>query len=147
MKIAISAEGDRLCAHFGHAPEFHFFEADRAAGTIGEATVRTAPPHEPGALPRWLADQGAGLVITGGMGQRARQILEHHGIEVILGAPEEAPAILARAWVEGRLSDGTNSCDHGSDGQHHEHHHGGGDQHGHGGHHHGDGRGGRCSHS
>ena len=34
MKIAVPVDGERLCSHFGHSPQFAFFEVDPASGGI-----------------------------------------------------------------------------------------------------------------
>jgi len=70
------------------------------------------PAHEPGALPRWLGEQGANVIIAGGMGQRAQQLFAQSGIEVVVGAPPEAPEELAAAYLNGTLQTGENICDH-----------------------------------
>ena len=49
------------------------------------------PPHEPGGIPEWLDDLGVTHVIAGTLGEKAQKLLTHKGIEVIAGAPLEAP--------------------------------------------------------
>ncbi|MBU4405486.1 MAG: ATPase, partial [Acidobacteria bacterium] len=71
-----------------------------------------APPHEPGLLPKWLAERGANLIIAGGMGQRAQGLFVEHGIQVIVGAPAETPENLANSYLAGTLQAGDNVCDH-----------------------------------
>ncbi len=71
-----------------------------------------APEHEPGLLPRWLAQKGVGVVIAGGMGRRAMGLFAESGIEVAVGAPAEAPEELARQFLAGSLVTGDNVCDH-----------------------------------
>jgi len=46
------------------------------------ALLIDAPPHEPGLLPRWLHEQGAHLIIAGGMGHRAQELFVQNGIQV-----------------------------------------------------------------
>ena len=89
--------------HFGHAREFAFVDVVPATGEIRGVRRMIPPPHEPGALPRWLAETGARVIVAGGMGGRAIQILAAAGIEVCLGGPEEAPEDLAKAWAAGTL--------------------------------------------
>jgi predicted Fe-Mo cluster-binding NifX family protein len=72
----------------------------------------TPPPHEPGLLPRWLHEQGATVIIAGGMGQRAQGLFAENGIKVVVGAPAEAPDALVRAYLDGTLKTGGNVCDH-----------------------------------
>lgn len=72
----------------------------------------TPPPHEPGVLPPWIKQQGADLVITGGMGSRARNLFEEAGVHVIAGAPAIAPQDVIISFLNNSLVLGQNSCDH-----------------------------------
>jgi len=98
--------------HFGHCEEFALFEVDTANKRILGERVVAAPPHEPGLLPRWLHEQGAGLIISGGMGARAQTLFAQQGIDVVTGAPPEAPAEVVRNYLDGNLQAGDNLCDH-----------------------------------
>ena len=112
LVIAIPVTGGRLCAHFGHSEWFALFTVDSAARQILGSRQLEPPLHQPGALPRWLRVQGAGLIIAGGMGRRAQNIFAEQGIEVIVGAPPEPPEALVKDYLEGKLRLGENLCDH-----------------------------------
>lgn len=112
MKIAIPTANGKLCMHFGHCETFVLLDVDPAAKTITATVELDPPPHEPGVLPHWLAQQGADLIIAGGMGQRAQSLFEAQNIKVIVGAPPESPTVLAAAYLGGSLETGSNSCDH-----------------------------------
>ena len=112
MKIAIPIADGRLSMHFGHCEQFALVEMDKVTKKVGETEMLTPPAHEPGVFPRWLHEQGATVIIAGGMGQRAQQLFAQNGIEVVVGAPGEKPEILARAYLEGTLDTGENLCDH-----------------------------------
>lgn len=112
MRIAIPLAGDLLCQHFGHCERFALIDMDAAKGTIVAREDITPPPHEPGLLPVWLAERGATLVIAGGMGARARALLEERGVKVLIGAPAAAPEALVAAHMAGTLALGANTCDH-----------------------------------
>ncbi len=112
MKIAIPTARGQLCLHFGHCEQFTLFEVDPQNKKIVGQEQLTPPPHEPGVLPQWLHEQGAGLIIAGGMGQRAQQLFAANGIKVIVGADAETPAALVEAYLAGTLSSGANVCDH-----------------------------------
>lgn len=126
MKIAIPLANGLLCMHFGHCEAFAIIETDEAAKKIISTETLTPPPHEPGVLPRWIASLGVKLVIAGGMGPMAQQLLASQGIQVISGVLPAQPEELVKAWLDGALECGDNVCDHGS-----EHGHG----HAHGCHH------------
>lgn len=112
MKIAIPTANGKLCAHFGHCEKFTLIEADPDSKTIQGTTELDPPPHEPGVLPRWLAEQGANTIIAGGMGQRAQTLFTDNGIAVVVGAPSEPPEKLVQNYLSGTLDTGTNACDH-----------------------------------
>jgi predicted Fe-Mo cluster-binding NifX family protein len=112
MKIAIPTANDLLAMHFGHCETFTLISVDKDTKEINSEESASAPPHEPGVLPRWLAEQGVDLVIAGGMGNRAQDLFHAQGIEVIVGAPAQKPADLVRAYLQGELKPGTNLCDH-----------------------------------
>jgi predicted Fe-Mo cluster-binding NifX family protein len=112
MKIMIPLADGKLTAHFGHCSEFACLDLDAENREVVTEVRMPAPPHEPGLLPKWLAERGADLVIAGGMGQRAQDLLVAQGVDVIVGAPELEPAAIVAKWVSGELGSGKNSCDH-----------------------------------
>jgi predicted Fe-Mo cluster-binding NifX family protein len=112
MRIVIPMADGRLSQHFGHCERFALIDVDPAAKSIRAREELVAPPHEPGLLPRWLAERGAQLIIAGGMGVRAQQLFAQNGIQVLVGAPAEAPETLVAAYLEGTLKSGENVCDH-----------------------------------
>ena len=110
MKIAIPTAEGRLCLHFGHCQQFAI--VDVADNKIGSVEMLTPPMHEPGVLPKWLGEQGVSVVIAGGMGQRAIQLFQSAGIQVVVGAPCETPEVVVQAFIDGTLEAGSNVCDH-----------------------------------
>lgn len=112
MKIAIPTADGRLSAHFGHCEQFAILDVDSANKTILGAQYLVPPPHEPGVLPRWLCEQGANVIIAGGMGQRAQNLFAEQGIKVIVGASAASPEEIVLAYLEGILETGQNLCDH-----------------------------------
>ena len=112
MKIAIPVANDRISLHFGHADEFALITVDKENKKIVEKKMLVAPPHEPGLLPRWLGEEGAQVIIAGGMGGRAQGLFQQQNIDVIVGAPSEAPESVVNAWLQGALETGDNVCDH-----------------------------------
>ena len=112
MKIAIPLADGRLAMHFGHCREFALVDVDEASGAHRSTTVLEAPPHEPGLLPRWLHEQGADVILAGGMGQRAQQLFAEKGIRVIFGVPSDTPESIVKAFLDGAIVAGENLCDH-----------------------------------
>ena len=112
MKIAIPLVSGKLSAHFGHCEEFALIDADTENKTITSTQTFAAPPHEPGLLPRWLAEKGAQLIIAGGMGRRAQGLFDEQRIVVVVGAPTDTPETIVNAYLHGTLETGGNVCDH-----------------------------------
>ena len=95
MKIAIPMAGGRLCMHFGHCEQFALVDVDEIGGKLTNTTLVTPPPHEPGLLPRWLHEQGATVIIAGGMGQRAQQLFSQSGVKVVVAHRPTRPRTLS----------------------------------------------------
>jgi predicted Fe-Mo cluster-binding NifX family protein len=122
LRIAVPLENGRFTPHFGGAERFAIFEVDDQAHHIVSSSSVTPPPHERGAFPRFLKEQGAQVVLAGGMGPRAVQILEHLGIETVLGIDAGEPEQLVRAYLDGTLVASGEGCGGGE--LHHCHNHG-----------------------
>jgi Mrp family chromosome partitioning ATPase/predicted Fe-Mo cluster-binding NifX family protein len=111
-KIAVPVANGQLCMHFGHCEQFALISVDPESRAIHSADYLTPPPHEPGVLPKWLAEQKVGAVIAGGMGSRALSYFQDYGVRVVTGARGGTPEELVRAYLEGTLETGANVCDH-----------------------------------
>jgi predicted Fe-Mo cluster-binding NifX family protein len=112
MRIAIPVAAGKLAMHFGHCETFAFLDVDPKTKKVIGRTDQTPPAHAPGVLPKWLSDEGATLVIAGGMGSRAQGLFSQNGIEVIVGVASAVPEELAQAYLAGTLAAGENVCDH-----------------------------------
>ena len=112
LKIAVPTAEGRLCSHFGHCEQFALFDVDADNKTILKTTMLVPPPHEPGLLPTWLQEQGADVIIAGGMGSRAQELFLGKGINVVTGASQENPAKVVADYLTGVLKTGSNVCDH-----------------------------------
>lgn len=112
MKIAAAAMGRTIAQHFGHCENFLFFDTENGRVTAEKSVPN--PGHRPGFLPNFLADQGAEVILAGGMGGGAVEIFNERGVEVILGAQGDARAA-AEAYLRGELKSTGSIC--------HEHQH------------------------
>ncbi|OQX27236.1 MAG: hypothetical protein BWK80_06355 [Desulfobacteraceae bacterium IS3] len=111
MKFAIPTENGKLTAHFGHCIEFALLDVEN--NKIVKKEIAVPPPHEPGVLPKWLGQLKVNVVIAGGMGPRAVDLLKEQGIIVIIGAPIETPETLVMSYLNKTLDGGKNLCDGG----------------------------------
>jgi len=112
MKIAIPVVEGKLCMHFGHCEVFQILEVDMTKKSILSSISATPPAHEPGVLPKWVAEKGVNLVIAGGMGSRAISLFKEQGVDVITGAPSDDPKAVVQTYMDGKLIAGSNTCDH-----------------------------------
>jgi len=110
MRFAMPLANGVLCAHFGHCQQFVI--VDTKDGGITAMNYHTPPPHEPGALPRWLGELEVNVVIAGGMGRRALGLFNERGIQVMVGVPSASPEVLVADYLAGILRVGENMCDH-----------------------------------
>ncbi|KPJ51998.1 MAG: chromosome partitioning protein ParA [Planctomycetes bacterium DG_58] len=112
MRIALPMANGRLAMHFGHCQEFVFVDVDPQTKGITGKSSEAAPGHQPGLLPRWLAEHGASVIIAGGMGSRAQSLFAQQNIQVVVGAPSLDAESLVQQYVDGVLQPGDNICDH-----------------------------------
>ncbi|MGD8395358.1 MAG: NifB/NifX family molybdenum-iron cluster-binding protein [Candidatus Eiseniibacteriota bacterium] len=88
LRIAVACEShdgldSPLCAHFGHSPAFAIVRTQ--GDTVLDCEVAANPfgaRHQPHSIPDFIADLGVGVVITGGMGQRAIARFQQCGVDV-----------------------------------------------------------------
>ena len=114
LKIAVASNENVVAGHFGHCETFVFFDTEN--GNIVAENPVPNPGHKPGFLPNFLADNGAQVVIAGGMGGGAVDIFNERGVEVILGAQGDVRENVA-AYLRGELKSTGSVC------QHHDHEH------------------------
>jgi predicted Fe-Mo cluster-binding NifX family protein len=107
MKIAVAADSGQVSAHFGHCEGFALFTAENGVVT-GRAFVPN-PGHQPGYLPGFLRDQGAHVVIAGGMGSGAAELFARYGIQAVTGAAGAVEDVV-RLYLDGRLASSGDVC-------------------------------------
>ncbi len=92
MRVAISADDDRglesvVSPHFGRCP--YFVLVDLEGREVKEVRTIANPfygNHRPGQVPGFIHEQGADVMLTGGMGGRAIAFFQQYGIEAVTGA-------------------------------------------------------------
>lgn len=100
LKIAVASEGNEVTAHFGHCESFILFTVEE--GKIVAEESLPNPGHRPGFLPNYLADNGANVIISGGMGGGAIEIFNSRNVEVVTGATGNAKKA-AESYLKGEL--------------------------------------------
>lgn len=121
MKIAIATEGTTVSEHFGRCENFTFVEIENSE-VINKKVINTEG-NQHGQLPIFLLTHGAKTVISGGMGDGAKQNLRSNGIEVITGAQGSVEETI-QAYLDGNLKTTDAGCS--SHGHDHDHDHGAG---------------------
>ena len=101
--------GTTVAGHFGHCENFIFFDTEN--GKITAENSVPNPGHRPGFLPNFLADNGAEVIITGGMGGGAVDIFNERGVEVILGVQGDARTAV-ETYLRGELKSTGSICHH-----------------------------------
>lgn len=109
-RIAIPVVDGNLSPHFGHCQNFVLYDVDDGQHT--NTVVVDSPPHQPGMLPRWLAEQNVTEILAGGMGQRAIALFNQYKINVYVGVPAKTPEELLTDYLAGSLETNENMCDH-----------------------------------
>ncbi len=109
MRIAISAETNNgidsiIGQHFGRCP--YFALVDMEGNEVKEIKVIDNPyyaGHEVGQVPGFIHEQGANVMLSGGMGGRAIQFFTQFGIDTATGARGTVKETLAE-YLAGNLS-------------------------------------------
>ncbi len=136
MKVAVTTENGKVFQHFGHCR--YFTIATVEDGAVKERTIVDAEGSGHSALGGFLKGNGVEVLICGGIGGGAKQVLAEAGIRLIPGisGDTEVEQALA-AFAAGTLS---GNPDAGCAGHGHEH----GEGHSCGEHGHGEGH--SCGH-
>ena len=92
MRIAVSSDTDQgldamVSPHFGRCPYYTLVDTTGSLITSVQV-VRNPhyPEHVPGAIPQFIHEQQANVMLTGGMGQRAVMFFDQFGIQPVTGA-------------------------------------------------------------
>jgi len=134
MKIAVPVTMDNYVdSHFGHCESYNVYSVSE--NNVITEVKSVGSPEGCGCksdIAAVLAADGVSVMLAGGIGGGAINVLNSHGIEVIRGCAGNAAEVV-KLYLEGSVHDSGSSC------QQHEHHHGEGGHHHHGDH--------QCSHN
>ena len=125
MKIAIPTEGEKLCSHFGHCDSFTFVDVNPETKEILNMENKIPEEGISCQSASWISEQGANLVLAGGMGARPLDIFNRNGVKVISGCPELPIKEIVQEYLNSTLVTGENSCggEHSHCEGHHQHQH------------------------
>lgn len=126
MKIAVPVtKSNQIDDHFGHCEFYKVFTITENNEIIEEEIINS----EQGCgcksnIANTLAEKGVTVLLAGGIGNGAIQVLKNAGIEVVRGCSGNAD-MEVKKYAVGLIIDNGISCSH------HEHHHGEGGTHEH----------------
>jgi predicted Fe-Mo cluster-binding NifX family protein len=107
MKIAVTTEGDQIFQHFGKCPTFTVFTVKD--GAVQGKTSVDASRNGHAALSGFLKSLGVDVVICGGIGDGAKQMLSSAGIKLVSGI-EGGIENAVNAYLSGNLTDKNGTC-------------------------------------
>lgn len=110
MKVALSTKNNMITNHFGHCDYFVVYEV--VDNEIKGSSFIKNPPHQKGLLPKFLRENGVDVVIAGGIGKMAVDLLNQLGIECYLGVEGEASEVINKYLNGGLKSTGEPCSDH-----------------------------------
>jgi predicted Fe-Mo cluster-binding NifX family protein len=123
-KIAVPVtNNDKIDDHFGHCEFYNVFTISENNQIVEKETIKS----EQGCgcksnIASVLASQGVTVMLAGGIGGGAINVLNSAGIEVVRGCSGN-PENVVKQYIDGLISDSGESC------QQHEHHHAEGGEH------------------
>ena len=127
MLIVVSAETKQgldsaVAHHFGRCPYFALVEVD-GEEILADRIIDNPylSSHQPGQVPEFVQQQGADVMLSGGMGGRAIQFFNQFGIEVATGASGTAGEAV-RSYLNGDLKDVSSCAENEAHGHGHRHH-------------------------
>ncbi len=92
MRVAISADDSNgldsvVSPHFGRCPYYVLVDLDgREVSRVSAVENPYYGHHQPGQVPDFIHNQGADVMLAGGMGRRAIGFFQQYGIQAVTGA-------------------------------------------------------------
>jgi len=92
MRIAVSADDSNgldsvVSPHFGRCPYYILVDLDgQEVKQVNAVANANYGRHAPGTVPTFIQNQGADVMLAGGMGRRAIALFQQYGIQAVTGA-------------------------------------------------------------
>lgn len=92
MRVAVSVDDHNgldsvVSPHFGRCPYYVLVDLDgQEAKQVNVVSNPNYGRHAPGTVPTFIQNQGANVMLAGGMGRRAIALFEQYGIQAASGA-------------------------------------------------------------
>jgi predicted Fe-Mo cluster-binding NifX family protein len=117
MKIAVTTQGNQIFQHFGKCPDFTVFNIEN--GKIQSKKIIDATQNGHAALTGFLKNAGVDVIICGGIGDGAKQMLSSAGIALVSGVEGNIDDAI-NAYISGNLNDMGGNCNHEDHGHEHD---------------------------
>ena len=92
IRVAVSVDDSNgldsvVSPHFGRCPYYILVDLDdREVKQVNAVANPNYGRHAPGTVPTFIQDQGADVMLAGGMGRRAIALFQQYGIQAATGA-------------------------------------------------------------
>ena len=111
MKIAVpTKENNQIDAHFGHCEFYRIYTVSDQNKIV--SNERMDSPQGCGCksnIAQVLENEGIKIMLAGGIGDGAVNVLEAHGVEVIRNCQGDVTE-LVKKYLAGEIEDGGNNC-------------------------------------
>ncbi|HKL41187.1 MAG TPA: NifB/NifX family molybdenum-iron cluster-binding protein [Clostridia bacterium] len=115
MRIAVATNNGKVSGHFGHCEGFTVYNIED--NVIESDEFLKSPKHQPGVLPKFLADNNVNIIMAGGMGAKAQQIFNAENIEVVVGVAGDLKSVM-NEYLNGKIESTESICtDHAHQGE------------------------------
>ncbi len=110
MKVAITTENDQIFQHFGKCGLFTIFTVEDGRVKGKEAITTEGRGH--GSLGNFLKEQGVDVLICGGIGGGARNMMVENNIRLIYGITGSVDQAMEQVLAGALASDEDAQCNH-----------------------------------
>lgn len=111
MKVAVPTQGNMVDEHFGHCEYYTVFTVEN--NEIVKSEIMESPQTcgcKSGIAPI-LAEKGITVMLAGGIGMGAINVLNSVGIDVVRGCSGNVNEV-ASNWLNGKINDSGETCSH-----------------------------------
>jgi predicted Fe-Mo cluster-binding NifX family protein len=112
MKIAVLQHEGRVFPQCKECRQVAIVEVDPLDRRVQGHHFHAPPAQAAGELGDWLRQENIETLLTSGISQRDRELLEAKGIEVIVGVPPFRLEPVIANYLAGTLQTGANLCEY-----------------------------------
>ncbi len=106
-RYSISTDNGHVSPHFGRCPSYTFVDIEN--NSVVNRYEKENPGHSVGAIPKFLHENSANVIIAGGMGRRAVGFFDTYDIQPIVGISGSIDGVI-ETILAGKLQSGVSTC-------------------------------------